>query len=193
MNPINFNNEHFEHNFETESYEGICSYRFYLNEVVNEQDKVILYGDFYQAAHIYRNILPCLSEINEETSFTLDEDDHDNLEDEVESLCACFKLKIKVTYDRDKLENIFNKKHTEIVDALIKEECVSEPIVWFGYNTRDENLGNDELYTKLKNRPKELVDYIKQSCINEIYDDYEFSQFDRLYTKPLQETIMFKF
>lgn len=196
MSLIEFNNEHFEHDFETESYNGTWSYRFHLNKVVNEPDKVILYGDFYQSACFSggeTDVLPWISEINEETSLTLDEDDYDKLDDEVESLCACFKVKIMVTYDRDKLENIFNRKQTEIVDALIKEDCMSEPIVWFGYSTRDENLGINELYTKLKNRPKELVDYIKQYCIDTINDNYIYSKVDMLYTKPLQETIEFKF
>lgn len=196
MSLIEFNTEHFKHNFETESYNGTCSYRFHLNKVVNKSDKVILYGDFYQSACFSggeTDILPWLSEINEETSLTLDEDDYDKLYDEVDLLCACFKIKIMVIYDRNKLENIFNKKQTEIVDALIKEDCTSEPIVWFGYNTRDENLGSDELYVKLKNRPKELVDYIKQYCTDDINDNYKYSDVDMLYTKPLQETIEFKF
>ena len=193
---IEFNNEHFKHDFETESYNGTWSYRFHLNKVVNEPDKVILYGDYYQAANLgggETDVLPFLNDINEESPITLDEDDYNKLYDEVDGLCACFKLSIIATYDRNKLENIFNKKQIEIVDALIKEEYVSEPTVWFGYDTRDENLGSDELYAKLKNRPKELVDYIKEYCTDVINDSYRYDEYDMLYTKPSDETITFKF
>ena len=193
---IEFNNEHFKHDFETESYNGTWSYRFHLNKVVNEPDKVILYGDYYQAANLgggETDVLPFLNDINEESPITLDEDDYNKLYDEVDGLCACFKLSIIATYDRNKLENIFNKKQIEIVDALIKEEYVSEPTVWFGYDTRDENLGSDELYSKLKNRPKELVDYIKEYCTDVINDSYRYDEYDMLYTKPSDETITFKF
>ena len=193
---IEFNNEHFKHDFETESYNGTWSYRFHLNKVVNEPDKVILYGDYYQAANLgggETDVLPFLNDINEESPITLDEDDYNKLYDEVDGLCACFKLSIVITYDRNKLENIFNKKQIEIIDALIKEDYVSEPTVWFGYDTRDENLGSDELYAKLKNRPKELVDYIKEYCTDVINDTYRYDEYDMLYTKPSDETITFKF
>ena len=193
---IEFNNEHFKHDFETKSYNGTWSYRFHLNKVVNESDKVILYGDYYQAANLgggETDVLPFLNDINEESPIILDEDDYNKLYDEVDGLCACFKLGVVVIYDRNKLENIFNKKQIEIVDALIKEDYVSEPAVWFGYDTRDENLGSDELYAKLKNRPKELVDYIKEYCTDVINDTYRYDEYDMLYTKPSDETITFKF
>ena len=193
---IEFNNEHFKHDFETESYNGTWSYRFHLNKVVNEPDKVILYGDYYQAANLgggETDVLPFLNDINEESPITLDEDDYNKLYDEVDGLCTCFKLSVVATYDRNKLENIFNKKQIEIVDALIKEDYVSEPTMWFGYDTRDENLGSDELYAKLKNRPKELVDYIKEYCTDVINDSYRYDEYDMLYTKPSDETITFKF